>query len=152
MTHNAQIKWNKKATENFIDNTYSRVHNWLFDGGYQLKASASPNIVRPPMSDASLIDPEEAFIAAISSCHMLFFLSIAAKKRYIVTTYSDKAIAKLGKINNGNMAITALELNPKITFDETTIPNSKQLEKLHDLAHQQCFLANSTTASITINI
>jgi len=150
MKYTASIFWKKKETESFTDNKYSRGHTWVFDGGVQLPASASPQVVPLPMSDESAVDPEEAFVAAISSCHMLFFLSIAASNNYIIETYEDQAEGIMSKNENGQMVMGDIILKPKIVFSGTTIPTAEQITELHNSAHHKCYLANSIKSTIKI--
>src|SRR5690606_12215211 len=148
----SKILWSRKQGEDFLDGKYKRVHEWIFDGGLRLNASSSPEIVPQPMSDPTLIDPEEAFVTSISSCHMLFFLSIAAKKKFVVNHYEDSPIAILGKDKNQNLSVISLVLNPLAIFEATRIPDEKTIHQLHELAHSNCFLANSTNTKITIKL
>lgn len=148
----SKILWVRNAEESFLDGRYSRVHQWIFDGGLALDASSSPGIVSLPMSDPALVDPEEAFITSVSSCHMLFFLSIAAKKKLVVNCYEDNPTAVLGKNESGNLAVVSLILNPTVTFEGSSIPDGSTIRALHELAHAQCFLANSIKTKITINL
>lgn len=150
MTYTAAVLWNKKAEENFIDLKYSRVHKWKFDGGIEIKASASPHVVPLPMSDESAVDPEEAFIAAISSCHMLWFLSIAAGKKFIIENYEDYAEGKLEKNEEGKLIFTEVILKPKISFGSNNIPTKEQINEMHHKAHEKCFIANSIKTEIKI--
>lgn len=150
MNYRIGILWKKGPDEQFIDGKYSRAHQWIFDGGMKVPASSSPYVVPVPMSDASAVDPEEAFVAALSSCHMLFFLSIAAAKNYIIETYEDNAEGLMGKTENGEMAMTVVTLKPKITFSGVNIPDSGQLEQMHELAHEKCYIANSVKSEINI--
>jgi organic hydroperoxide reductase OsmC/OhrA len=147
--HVATVHWeNRQAV--FIDNQYSREHTWSFDGGIELPASASPHIVPVPYSNPACVDPEESFVAALSSCHMLFFLSIAAKKQFMVERYTDRAIGIMGKNEAGELAMTAIHLHPEIRFVGNHLPTPAQIQAMHDQAHHQCFLANSVKANITI--
>jgi organic hydroperoxide reductase OsmC/OhrA len=150
MKYTASIFWKKKETESFTDNKYSRGHTWVFDGGVQLPASASPQVVPLPMSDESAVDPEEAFVAAISSCHMLFFLTIAASSNYIIETYDDQAEGIMSKNEHGQMVMGDIILKPKIVFSGTTIPSAEQIAELHNSAHHKCYLANSIKSTIKI--
>ena len=152
MKYNATISWAKSANELFLDGKYSRVHQWLFDGGMQLKASSSPHIVPLPMSDASLIDPEEAFIASISSCHMLFFLSFCAKQKFVVSKYEDHAEGILGDGEDGKKQMLSVTLQPVIQFEGNHLPSSETLHHLHELSHENCFIANSVKTKIEIII
>lgn len=148
--HQAEILWVRKG-ELFSDQKYSRDHIWKFDGGLEVKASASPSVVPLPYSSADCIDPEEAFIASISSCHMLFFLSIASKKGFIVNNYRDTAIGILS--NHGNKrSISKVTLNPVVDFDGEVLPNGNILNEIHKESHDHCFIANSIRTEIIINI
>jgi organic hydroperoxide reductase OsmC/OhrA len=152
MKYTTTISWEKSATELFLDGKYSRVHQWLFDGGMQLNASSSPHIVPVPMSDASLIDPEEAFIASLSSCHMLFFLSFCAKQKFVVSKYEDQAEGILGEDENGKKQMLSVTLQPVIQFEGDQTPSSETLHQLHELSHENCFIANSVKTKIEIII
>ncbi len=150
MRYTASVFWEKKDTESFTDNKYSRKHTWAFDGGTEVPASSSPQVVPLPMSDASAVDPEEAFVAAISSCHMLFFLSIAASNNYIIETYEDNAEGVMRKNESGQMVMADIILNPKIVFSGSNIPSAEQINSLHDSAHKKCYLANSVKSTIKV--
>ena len=148
--YQAKVTWQRQLKENFTDNKYSRGHQWQFDGGEVVNASSSPHVVPLPYSIEANVDPEEAFIAAISSCHMLFFLSIAAKKKYVVDSYIDNATGIMQNNTQNKMAMTEVTLNPEIKFSGERFPNKQQIDKVHDLAHQQCFIANSVNTRIVI--
>ncbi len=150
MRYTASIFWEKKVTESFTDNKYSRKHTWAFDGGAEVPASSSPQVVPTPMSDASAVDPEEAFVAAISSCHMLFFLSIAASSNYIIETYEDNAEGIMSKNESEQMVMADIILNPKIIFSGSNIPSAEQITNLHESAHKKCYLANSVKTTIKV--
>jgi organic hydroperoxide reductase OsmC/OhrA len=150
MLYNVRVFWKKNSDEAFIDNKYSRAHKWIFDGGIKLDASSSPLTVPVPMSNESAVDPEEAFIASLSSCHMLWFLSIAAKKKYAVESYDDNAEGILEKNEDGKLAITKVLLKPKAKFGGELTPSREQINELHHLAHEECFIANSVKTKITI--
>ena len=152
MKYTATTRWTKSVDEIFTDGKYSRVHQWLFDGGMEFNASASPHIVPLPMSDASLIDPEEAFIASISSCHMLFFLSFCAKQKFIVTHYEDNAEGILGEGEDGKQQMISVMLYPVVQFEEGKSPSGETLHHLHELAHESCFIANSIKTKIEVII
>ncbi len=145
----ATINWQHTNGEDFIDNQYSRGHLWMFDGGLTVPASSSPHIVPLPFSIAANIDPEEAFVASIASCHMLFFLSIAAKKKFSIEQYTDEAIGVMETLN-GKTAMTKVMLKPKIKFFGDQQPNTNQIKKMHDQSHEQCFIANSIKTKIII--
>jgi organic hydroperoxide reductase OsmC/OhrA len=148
----AKINWTRANDENFIDNNYSRGHEWSFDGGVIVQASSSPHIVPLPYSVEANVDPEEAFIASLSSCHMLFFLSVAAKRRYVVDSYLDNAIGIMKKDEDGNVSMTKVTLRPHVQFSGEKKPTLKQLEKMHHQSHEQCFLANSVKTDIITEI
>lgn len=150
MAYQVTVSWQKKSDEAFVDNQYSRAHTWKFDGGIEVTASSSPHVVPLPMSSEAAVDPEEAFIASISSCHMLWFLSIAAEENYIVESYEDQAEGILGKDAEGKLAMTKVTLKPNVVFSGPTTPSRAQVDELHHLAHEKCFIANSVKTKITI--
>jgi organic hydroperoxide reductase OsmC/OhrA len=150
MPYHATISWKKAPHEKFIDNKYSRAHLWTFDGGIAVPASASPYVVPLPMSEEAAVDPEEAFVASLSSCHMLWFLSIAAEKNYTVESYEDDAEGKMAKNEEGRLAMTEVTLKPRVHFVGNMIPSKEQIEDLHHQAHDKCFIANSVKTKITI--
>lgn len=145
--HSAQIVWHR-GDQPFRDNRYSRLHQWEFDGGTVVKASASPSVVPLPLSSADAVDPEEAFIASIASCHMLWFLSLAAAEGYCVDEYRDRAQGMLGKNEEGRMAMLQLDLHPQTRFSGSPQPSKDQLMALHSQAHERCFLASSVLTRI----
>jgi organic hydroperoxide reductase OsmC/OhrA len=149
MHHHAKIIWQKKDEELFLDNRYNRAHHWMFDGGVIVLASASPKVVPLPMSNELAVDPEEAFVASIASCHMLFFLSIAARKKYVVTSYADEAEGMLEKNDEGKMMMIRIDLRPQIIFLGEA-PTKRELKEIHNMAHARCFLANSIRTKINI--
>jgi organic hydroperoxide reductase OsmC/OhrA len=144
--YTATIKWSRN-NDVFIDNKYSRAHEWSFDGGVRLKGSSSPHVV-PRFSDPAGVDPEEAFVASLSSCHMLTFLSLAAKKGFIVDRYEDEAIGTMARNAKGKFAITDVVLRPKIKFSGDKQPDSGAVEELHHRAHDECIIANSVTTNV----
>lgn len=150
--YGAVIRWNRGKDEIFSDNQYSRGHMWEFDGGVKVPASSSPHVVPLPYSVEANVDPEEAFIAALSSCHMLVFLSIAAKRNYVIEEYVDDAVGVLEEDTEGVTSVTRVTLRPKIVFTGDKQPTYQQLEKLHHLSHQHCFIANSVKTVITTEI
>ncbi|MEZ5460564.1 OsmC family protein [Dokdonella sp.] len=145
--HTAVIEWNRDSAD-FANDTYSRAHRWTFDGGAVVAASASPHVVPVPLADASAVDPEEAFVASLSSCHMLWFLSIARKRGFVVDCYRDAASGRLGKDVNGNLSMTVVTLRPEVQFGGDHQPDSAQLESLHHAAHKACFIANSVKTEV----
>jgi organic hydroperoxide reductase OsmC/OhrA len=147
--YTATVRWNRAGAV-FTDRRYSRVHTWFFDGGIDVRASASPQIVREPLSDAHAVDPEEAFIASIASCHMLFFLDYAARAGLTVDAYDDAASGTLAPDATGRLYVDAIELAPRIRFSGDRIPSREEIAALHERAHHDCFLANSVKSTITI--
>ena len=145
----ATVAW-QRGEQAFTDNKYNRGHTWQFDGGLTIPASPSPHIVPSPMSVEENVDPEEAFVASLSSCHMLFFLSIAAKKGFIVDKYIDHAKGILGKNDSGKMAMVKVTLRPDIIFSGDKQPTKEDQEKIHHQAHDACFIANSVTTKIEV--
>ena len=146
--YTATIRW-QRGEQDFLGDNYSRDHTWEFDGGVSVPASASPHIVPLPKSVAENVDPEEAFVASLSSCHMLFFLSIAARKGYVVDEYEDCAIGHLAKNERGKFAITKVILRPDVAFSGDRRPTAEQLEKIHAQSHEQCFIANSVITEVS---
>lgn len=149
--YRATVVWERRD-QIFTDNQYSRGHRWNFDGGASIAASASPHIVPAPHSVTANVDPEEAFVAALASCHMLFFLSIAAKHRWRVDSYVDEAQGILAEDEAGRAAMTRVTLRPLAVFSGARRPTRAQLEKLHHQAHDHCFIANSVKTRIDIEI
>lgn len=150
--HHAQISWKRQQDEAFSDNHYSREHTWQFDGGLTVPASPSPHVVPLPLSVEENVDPEEAYIAALSSCHMLVFLSIAAKRKYVVDSYTDNALGILEKNEAGRIAVTKVILRPHVVFSTERVPTLEQLEKMHHMSHENCFIANSVKTDIVTEI
>jgi organic hydroperoxide reductase OsmC/OhrA len=150
--YSAIISWYRGDDEAYVDNKYSRGHEWSFDGGVTVPASSSPQVVPLPYSIAKNVDPEEAFVASLSSCHMLFFLSIAAKRRFIIDEYVDNAVGMMEKDSNGREAMTKVTLRPLIRFSGAKAPDYAILEKMHHQAHDLCFIANSVKTEITTEI
>ena len=148
----AKINWSRSNDDSYIDNKYSRGHEWVFDGGLTVQASSSPQIVPLPYSVEENIDPEEAFIASLSSCHMLFFLSVAAKRRYMVDSYVDNAKGIMEKGEDGKVAMTKVTLRPHVQFSGEKRPTIEQLEKMHHQSHEQCYIANSVKTEIKTEI
>jgi organic hydroperoxide reductase OsmC/OhrA len=131
-----------------VDNRYSRGHTWLFDGGTEIPASSSPHVVPLPYSRADAVDPEEAFVASLSSCHMLWFLSIAGTRRFCVDSYVDAAAGVMSKDASGKVAMTRVTLRPKAVFVGAFVPTVAEIESMHHEAHAQCFIANSVKTDV----
>lgn len=142
----ATISWQRNGAV-FTDNKYSRVHQWKFDGGVTVPGSSSPHVVRLPFSDPSAVDPEEAFVASLSSCHMLTFLYIAAKRGFVVDSYEDQALGVMEKNGVGKLAMTVVTLRPKIVFSGQE-PTSEESDSMHHQAHEECFIASSVKTDV----
>ena len=150
--HYAKVVWSRENDERYTDDEYSRGHEWIFDGGVTVPASSSPHVVPLPYSVEANVDPEEAFVAALSSCHMLFFLSIAAKKRFVIDQCTDHAIGVMEKCSDGKISMTKVTLRPEVKFSGDKQPSHEQLEKMHHQSHEQCFIANSVKTEVTTEI
>jgi len=148
----ARIKWVRQENESYLENRYSRAHTWTFDGGLTVPASPSPHVVPLPYSVEENIDPEEAFVASLSSCHMLFFLSVAAKRGFVVDQYLDDAVGFMEKNAEGRVAMTKVILRPLTRFSGEKRPTLEQLEKMHHQSHDRCFLANSVKTRIVTEV
>jgi organic hydroperoxide reductase OsmC/OhrA len=144
----ASIVW-ERDNQVFSDNKFSRRHRWLFDGGAEVLASSSPHTLPEPMSDPAGIDPEEAFVAALASCHMLWFLAIAAARGYRVDAYSDNPVGVMGAMDDGRKRITHVVLKPHATFGSERQPTHEEINRMHQKAHSNCFIANSVNSEVT---
>ena len=145
--YQAVVVWNRDGAL-FTDNRYSRAHRWLFDGGVEVPASSSPHVVPLPLSISAAVDPEEAFVASLSSCHMLWFLSIAAKRQFVVDSYRDAAVGLLGKDPSGKVAMLQVTLRPAAHFGGDRRPTADELTAMHHEAHEQCFIARSVKTEV----
>lgn len=150
--YHALVKWTRGENEAFTDNKYSRGHEWQFDGGLTVPASSSPDVVPLPYSVAANLDPEEAFVASLSSCHMLFFLAFMVKNKYLVESYTDEAYGILEKNDAGKIAMTKVVLRPKVVFGGDQAPSYEKLVELHHKAHEHCYIANSVSAEVITEI
>jgi organic hydroperoxide reductase OsmC/OhrA len=148
--YRATVKWQRAADAKFTDQRYSRGHGWSFDGGVTVPASSSPSSVRLPYSVAEAVDPEEALVAALSSCHMLTFLYVAAKQGFVVDAYTDEAVGEMTKNEHGRFWISKVTLHPAIIFSGEKRPTDAQLHELHHLAHAECYIANSVKTEVVI--
>ena len=147
-TYLAQVQWQRGPHEAFTDNRYSRRHVLRFDGGAEWAGSSSPNVVPLPLSDASAVDPEEAFVASLASCHMLWFLNLAARQGLRVDRYTDDAEGVMARNSAGQMAMTVVTLRPRVAFGGPAQPTPAQLAQLHHDAHASCFIANSVKTDV----
>ena len=143
----ATVTWERNGAV-FTDNRYSRGHRWTFDGGVDVPASSSPHVVKLPLSVAEAVDPEEAFVASLSSCHMLSFLWVAARQGFVVEQYRDEAVGVLAKNADGKQAMTTVTLKPHVAFSGDKRPTEAEHEAMHHEAHDLCFIANSVTTDV----
>jgi organic hydroperoxide reductase OsmC/OhrA len=146
--HTATVEW-ARGDQPFFDNRYSRAHDWHFDGGVTLRASSAPTSVPVPFSEPAAVDPEEALVAAVSSCHMLFFLAYAAKAGLVVDRYADAAVGTLGKDDRGRTSMTEIVLRPRIDW-ASDAPSAEVLAELHHRAHESCYVANSLRTEVRV--
>jgi organic hydroperoxide reductase OsmC/OhrA len=146
----AHILWRRAAAERFVDSRYSRAHEWQFDGGVVVPASSAVSSVPLPYSKSENVDPEEALVAAVSSCHMLTFLHLAAKARLVVDSYEDHAVGTMAKDARGKLSVTRVRLAPAIVFSGPRSPTDAEIERLHHDAHEECFIANSVRSEISV--
>jgi len=147
--HKATIIWNRTGPD-FVAGKYSRQHSWTFDGGITLPASASPSVVPPPWSNPAYVDPEEAFVAAVSSCHKLTFLFLASQQGFLVDSYHDEAVGMISRNERGAQWVSLIRLRPQITYSGDKRPTPTDEQHLHHLAHEQCFIANSIDSKIEV--
>ena len=141
------VRW-ERSGQRFIDNRYRRAHTWTFDGGLEVPGSSSPSVVPLPYSESRAVDPEEAFVASLSSCHMLWFLSIAARRKFCVDSYVDEAQGVMARNAAGKMAMTQVTLRPQVVFVGAHLPTDDEIAAMHHEAHDECFIANSVTTEV----
>ena len=146
-SYTAVITWEREGAV-FSDNRYSRAHRWTFDGGLTVAASSSPHVVPAPMSRPDAVDPEEAFVASLSSCHMLTFLWIAGRRGFVVVALDDEAVGELSRDAGGGLAMTSVVLRPRVTFAGERMPDAVTHEAMHHEAHEQCFIARSVKTDV----
>ena len=146
--YGAEVQWQRAPHEAFTDNRYSRKHSLRFDGGTEVPGSSSPSVVPLPMSDAAAVDPEEAFVASIAACHMLWFLSLAAQQGHVVDSYRDAAVGVMTKNASGKLWISTVTLRPEVRFGGERQPSAEALLRLHHRAHEECFIANSVKSDV----
>jgi organic hydroperoxide reductase OsmC/OhrA len=150
--YSAEVVWQRRAEETFTDQRYSRRHEVRFDGGAVLPASSAVSSVPLPWSDPSAVDPEEMLVASISSCHMLWFLSLAAKARFVVERYRDQAVGVMTNNDQGRLWLSEVTLRPEVTFAGERRPTHDELETLHHHAHEECFIANSVRTRVSVQL
>jgi len=143
--HKVTVEW-KRETSDFSYQNYNRDHNWAFDAGVTVRASAAPDY----LGNERCVDPEEAFVASLSSCHMLTFLAIASRKRFVLDAYHDEAVGILGKDATGRLAITMVTLRPRVQFGGEKAPTPEELAQMHEQAHHACFIANSVKTEVIV--
>jgi organic hydroperoxide reductase OsmC/OhrA len=147
--YKAVIRW-KSSGPDFLKGQYSRDHTWTFDGGFVVPASASPSVVPTPWSNPANVDPEEALVAAVSSCHMLTFIYLAGKAQFQVDSYEDEAVGVMSKNEKGIPWVSAITLHPKIAYGGTKQPTQAEVDALHDKAHEQCYVAASIRTHVSV--
>lgn len=148
--HTAFMHWQREDPD-FLKGKYSREHTWTFDGGATVPASAAPSVVPVPYSNPSGVDPEEAFVAALASCHLLTFLHVASKHGFVVDQYRDEAVGTMAKNERGVPWVNTVTLSPEIKFGGEQVPTAEQVRHLHHLAHEQCFIANSVKTEVLVS-
>ena len=148
--HRALLNWTLDEDGEFLKGRFSRKHTWTFDGGLTVPASPSPAVVRAPFSDPGAVDPEEAYVASIASCHMLTFLFLASRKKFEVRKYQDEAVGQVEKAENGVPWVASVALHPRIEYGAGAHPTPEEERHLHDAAHVQCFIANSVKTRIVV--
>jgi organic hydroperoxide reductase OsmC/OhrA len=147
--HKARISWRRTGPD-FLKGKYSREHTWTFDGGLTVPASSSPSVVPAPYSNANAVDPEEAFVASISSCHMLTYVWLAYREGFIVDSYDDDAVGTMAKNERGVPWVHEVTLHPKITYSGSKLPSPADEERLHHRAHEECYIANSIKTEVKV--
>ena len=143
--HKITLTW-KRGDTPFEYQKYPRDHAWKFEGGHEMQASAAPAY----LGNAKLVNPEEAFVAALSSCHMLTFLAVACKKKFVLDEYVDEAVGHMEKNAEGKLAITRVTLRPRLKFSGDKQPTAEEIEEMNHTAHDQCFIANSVKTEVTV--
>ncbi len=147
--YTAETLW-ERGDQPFTDNRYSRRHLLRFDGGITVAGSSSPNVVPVPYSDAGAIDPEEALVSALSSCHMLWFLGIAARSGFVIDSYHDEAFGVMTVNERKKLWLSSVTLQPKVVFSGSSLPTSEDIDRMHHEAHDECFIANSVKSDVQV--
>ena len=148
-TYTATIRWSRDGADGFAKGQYSRAHEWAFDGGLTVPAGPSPHIVPDPWGNPAGVDPEEAFVASLASCHMLFFVDFARRGGFVVDSYVDEAEGELARRDDGKTWMARVTLRPQVTWGDGA-PNDAEIAHLHHRAHDACFIANSVTTDVTV--
>jgi organic hydroperoxide reductase OsmC/OhrA len=148
-TYTATVRW-QRGDQAFTDNKYSRAHDLMFDGGAVVRGSSAPSSVPLPYSDAAAVDPEEALVGALSSCHMLFFLAFAGKRGFRIDVYEDAAVGEMTKNANGKLFISKVTLSPRIVFSGDKRPTAEDVAAIHHRSHEECYIANSVRAEVVV--
>jgi organic hydroperoxide reductase OsmC/OhrA len=149
--HKATVRWTLPGdAEAFLKGRYSRAHTWTFDGGVTVSASPAPSVVPVPYSNPAAVDPEEAYVASIASCHMLTFLYVAMREGFVVERYEDDAVGVMRKNERGAVWVAAVTLHPRIVYGGEKRPTAADVDHLHHLAHEQCFIASSVKTEILV--
>jgi organic hydroperoxide reductase OsmC/OhrA len=146
--YKATVSW-RRGDQVFTDRKYSRAHEWVLDG-LTIPGSSAPAVVKVPLSREDAIDPEEALIASLSSCHMLFFLDFAAKEGFRIDAYQDEAVGEMGKMPNGRTMMAKITLSPRITFSGEKRPSAEDISRLHHVSHEHCYIGNSLKSDVVI--
>ncbi|MEQ1643517.1 MAG: OsmC family protein [Pyrinomonadaceae bacterium] len=149
-TYTAKITWKSDAPDTFTKNRYTRGHSWEFDGGITVPASSSPHSVRVPYSVEAAVDPEEALVAAASSCHMLTFLWLAATAGFNIESYEDNAVGEMTSMEDGRQWVSTITLDPQIAWTGDKFPTAEDIAHLHHEAHEKCYIANTIRSEIII--
>ena len=147
--YQATVDWQRNGAD-FAGGTYSRAHEWRFDGGAVVRGSSSPHVVPLPMSDASAVDPEEAFVASLSSCHMLWFLDIASRRGYEVDANTEAASGVMARKAKWKLDLTEVTLRPRVSFSGAKLPTREEVQALHHRAHERCFIASSVKSDVRV--
>jgi organic hydroperoxide reductase OsmC/OhrA len=148
--YTAAVRWRRKPDEHFLDGRYSRAHEWAFDGGARVAASSSPHVVPLPWSDPAGVDPEEALVASLAGCHMLFFLDFARQAGFVVDAYDDEPEGVMETGPDGRVWMARVTLRPRVVFSGDKRPRRSECEALHHRAHEACFIANSVKSEVQV--
>ncbi|HEY1792840.1 MAG TPA: OsmC family protein [Opitutaceae bacterium] len=149
--YKAAVSWRRRG-EGFLEQRYSREHTWTFDGGVVVPASPAPTSVRPPFSNPECVDPEEALVAALSSCHMLGFLHLASKRGFLVDAYDDEASGVMTANERGVLWVSRATLRPRAAYGEGRGPSPDEERRLHHQAHEECYIANSVRTEVVVEL